>query len=104
MNLTKISYFMIIRIIIFVLLGNLCTSAPYCLQYMIPSSTKSSKHVLNEFFSYFNTENSDSTTAVPGKTIASPPLKAIKCRKQVFTDSHPSEKACMTIMLFKDLS
>ena len=78
---------MVIRIIIFVILGHLYNSAPYCLQCMIPSSVKSSKRVLDEFFKKIKIETSDSTTAVAGKTVASPPLKAIKCGKRVFTDS-----------------
>ena len=72
---------MVMRIIIFVILGDLYNNAPYCLQCMIPSSVKSSKHILNEFFSHFNTEKSDSTAAAPGETVASPPLNAIKCGK-----------------------
>ena len=82
---------MVIRIIIFAILGDLYNSVPYSLQCVITSSIKSSKHVLNEFFSYFNTGKSDSTTTVPGKMVASSPLKAIKYGKWVLNDSHPSE-------------
>ena len=99
---------MAIRIIIFVILGNLNSSALYCLQCMIHSSIKSSKHVLNEFFSFFNRKKSDSTTVVSGKMIASPPLKAIKCRNRVSTDSHPPEKllwhSCSSNICLSDVS
>ena len=72
---------MVIRIIIFVILGDLYNGVPYILQCVIPSSIKSSKHVPNEFFSYFNIEKLNSTIAVAGKMVASSPLKAIKYGK-----------------------